>query len=123
MWLLEQALSDVSHDLLVFSDFGGDTDQCAQFWRQINVLSLLSDFKEWLSGGMNFNMICSVKIINHVGTSFFISMVENVILWVHVPFDLVDFVSSVRAIFGHDNSTFKFSANKVLIKSLKSIFY
>ena len=40
-------------------------------------------------------------------------MIENVFLWIHVPLDLVDFVSSVWAVVGHDNGTFELPVDKV----------
>ena len=49
LWrLLEQALSDVSHDSLVLSDFGGDSDEGAELRREIDVLILLTNFEERL---------------------------------------------------------------------------
>lgn len=47
-WLLEEALSNVGHDSLVLSNFGGDSDKGAELWREINVLSLLADLEERL---------------------------------------------------------------------------
>lgn len=43
--LLEETLTHIGNSLLVFSDFLRDTDQHAQLWRQIDVLTLLLDFK------------------------------------------------------------------------------
>jgi hypothetical protein len=49
LWrLLEQALSDVSHDSLVLSNFGGDSNESTKFRWEINVLSLLTNFEQWL---------------------------------------------------------------------------
>ena len=49
LWrLLEQALSDISHDSLVLSDFGGDSNKSTEFRRKINVLSLLTNFEQRL---------------------------------------------------------------------------
>lgn len=47
-WLLEEALSDISHDSLVLSDFGGDSDKGAKLRWKVDVLSLLTDFEERL---------------------------------------------------------------------------
>jgi hypothetical protein len=47
-WLLKQALSDVSHDTLIFSNFGWDTDEGTQLWWQIDVLPFLTNFKQRL---------------------------------------------------------------------------
>lgn len=49
LWrLLMEALSDVSHDSLVLSDFGGDSDEGAELRREIDVLILLTNFEERL---------------------------------------------------------------------------
>ena len=47
-WFLEEALSDVSHNALVFSDLGWDSDEGAKFWRQIDILPFLTNFKQRL---------------------------------------------------------------------------
>jgi hypothetical protein len=47
-WLLEQALSDVSHDALIFSNFGWNTDEGTELWWQIDVLPFLTNFKQRL---------------------------------------------------------------------------
>ena len=48
VWLLEEALPDVSHDFLVLSDLGWDADKGAELRRQIDVLTLLADLKQGL---------------------------------------------------------------------------
>ena len=45
LWLLEETLTHIGNSLLVFSDFLWDTNQHAQLWRQIDVLTLLLNFK------------------------------------------------------------------------------
>lgn len=57
--LLEQTLSDVSHDLLVLSYLGRDAHQGAQFRRQVNILAFLSNFEKWLINGVYFDTISS----------------------------------------------------------------
>jgi hypothetical protein len=47
-WLLEQALSDVSHDSLVLSDLGWDANKYAELGREEDALSFLFDFKQRL---------------------------------------------------------------------------
>lgn len=64
---------------------------------------------------MDLDSVSSFEIVNHIGSSFFITMVEDVVLWVHLPLDLMDFVGSVRAILCHDDGTFEFSIDEILI--------
>jgi len=49
LWgLLEQALSNVSHHSLVFSDLCGNSYEGAELWREVNILPFLTDFKQGL---------------------------------------------------------------------------
>jgi hypothetical protein len=49
LWrLLEEALSDISHNSFILSDFGGDSDEGTKLWWEIDVLSLLTNFKQRL---------------------------------------------------------------------------
>ena len=121
MGLLEETLSDVSHDSLVLSDFGWNAYQCAKLWRQINVLSFLSNFKKRLTNGIYFNSVSCQEVVNHVGSGFLIAVVKNVIPWVHVPLDLVHLVGSMGSIFCHNNGTLKFAIYEILIVALKPI--
>jgi hypothetical protein len=68
-------------------------------------------------------MVCSVKVVNHVCARLLISMVEDVVFWVHLPLYLVHLVGPEGSVFGHDDCTLEFSGNEILIKSLKSILY
>ena len=122
-WLLEQALPDVGHHSLVLPDLGWNTDECAELWWQINVLALLANFKKWLINGVNFHAISSSEVINHVGPCFLIAVVEDVLLWIHIPLDLVDFVGPVRTVLGHDDGSFKLSVDKICIVSQAPIIY
>lgn len=118
---MEEALSDIGHDSLVFSDFGGDSDQSAELRRQVDVLSLLTNFEERLVNGMDLDTVSSLKVVNHVGSGLLISMVKDVVLRVHVPLNLMDLVSSVRSVLGHDDGTLEFTVDKSCIVSHASI--
>jgi hypothetical protein len=122
-WLLEETLSDVSHNALVFSDFSWDTHQGAQLRRQVDILSFLTNFKQWLINRVNFYAVSSFEIINHVGSGLLVAMVEDVVFGVHVPFDLMHLVGTVGAVFGHHDGPFKLSVDKICIMSLASIIY
>ena len=52
-----------------------------------------------------------------------ISVVEDVVLGVHVPLDLVHFVGTVRAVLGHDDRTLELSVDEICIVTLASISY
>jgi hypothetical protein len=122
-WLLEETLSDVGHDALVFSDLGWDADKGAKLWWQVDILSLLPNLKQWLVNGVNFDPVSSLEIVNHVGPCFLVTMVKDVVFGVHVPLDLMHFVGSVGAILGHNDGAFKLSVHKICIVSQASIIY
>lgn len=121
VWFLEETLSDVSHHLLVLSDLRWDTDKGAEFWRQVDVLALLSNFKKWLINGMYFDVVSCHEVVDHICACFFISMVKDVILGVHVPFDGVYLVCSVWSVFSHHNGSFELPIDEILVVALQPI--
>jgi hypothetical protein len=72
---------------------------------------------------VDFDSVSGFEIINHVGSGFFISMVKNVVFWVHVPLDLMNLVSTMRTVLSHDDCAFKLSVDKICIVSLAAIIY
>lgn len=70
---------------------------------------------------MNLYTIGSLKVINHVGSGLLISVVKDVVFWVHIPLDLMDFVGSMRTVLGHDDSSFELTVDKIGIVSHSSI--
>jgi hypothetical protein len=70
---------------------------------------------------MDFDVICRVEVVNHVGAGLIVALIKNIVLWVHVPLDLMDLVGPVRSVFGHNDGSFEFSLNEILVKSLESI--
>lgn len=48
-------------------------------------------------------------------------MVEDIVFRVHVPLDLVDFVGPVWSVFGHHDSPFKFTVDKILVIALEAV--
>jgi len=70
---------------------------------------------------VNLDTIGSLEIVNHVCSCLFVSMVKDVVFRVHLPFDLMHLVGSVRAILGHDNGTFELSVDKACVVSHSSI--
>ena len=56
---------------------------------------------------MNLDTVGSLEVIDHISSGLLITMVKNVILWVHVPLDLMDLVGSMWTILGHDDSALR----------------
>jgi hypothetical protein len=48
-------------------------------------------------------------------------MVKNVVFRVHLPFDLMHLVGSVRSILGHNDGTFELSVDETGIVSHSSV--
>ena len=110
--LLEETLTDVSHDALTLANLGRDTDQSAQLGRKINVLAFLTDFEQRLMHCTNADVVSRAEIIDHVGASALITMIKDVVLRVHVPLDLMYLVCAVRSIVRHDNGTFELAIDE-----------
>ena len=70
---------------------------------------------------MNLDAISSLEIVDHVGSSLFVTVVKDVVFRVHLPLDLMDLVGSVRTVLGHDDSTLEFTVDKVGVVSHTSI--
>ena len=70
---------------------------------------------------MNLHTIGSLKVINHVGSGLLISVIKDVVFWVHVPLDLMDFVGSMRTVLGHDDGSFELTVDEIGIMSHSSI--
>jgi len=86
-------------------------------------LSLLADLEQRLVDGADLDSVCGPKVVDHVCPGLLISVVEDVVLWVHVPLDLVHFVGTVRPVLGHDDCTLELSVDEICIVSLASIIY
>jgi len=70
----------------------------------------------------NCDLVGCFEIVYHVSSSPFISMVKNVLLWIHIPFYLVNFVSSVGTVIGHDDGTLKLPIDKVHVIAVTTLF-
>lgn len=70
---------------------------------------------------MNLDAISSLEIVDHVGSSLFVTVVKDVVFRVHLPLDLMDLVGSVRTVLGHDDGTLEFTVDKVGVVSHTSI--
>lgn len=114
MGLLEKTLSHSGHCLFVFSNFLRNSNKHAKFWRQINVLSLLFDFKQRLVKTHNLLVILRAEILNHRDGLASLTLLEATGLWTHIPTNGTDFVGFVMTIAGHDNCMFEFVVNGFL---------
>jgi len=86
-------------------------------------LPLLADLEQRLVDGADLDSVCGPKVVDHVGPGLLISVVEDVVLRIHVPLDLMHFVGTVRAVLGHDDRTFELSVDEICIVPLSSIIY
>jgi len=121
--LLEETLPDVGHDPLVLSDLCWDADEGAELGWKVNVLALLANLEQWLMKRMDFDAVGRQKVVNHIGPGLLVSVVEDIVLWVHAPLDLMYFVGTVRAVLGHDDCSFELSVDESCIVALQSIVY
>lgn len=85
-------------------------------------MAFLPNFEKRLVLVVNLDLIGLSEILDHVAARLVISMIKDVVFGVHVPLDLVNFVSTMWTILSHDNGAFEFSVNVALIMASKSIF-
>jgi hypothetical protein len=115
---LEQALSDVSHDALVFSDLGRDTNQNTELWRQKDALLLLFDLEKRLILDCNSLFVIFEEVVQHPDTGLsatLLSLLEVVSSRRELPANPVNFVGSLLAVVCHDNSAIEIAINVLLI--------
>jgi len=60
---------------------------------------------------MDFDLIGLSEVLNHVATSLVVSVIKDIVFWVHVPLDLVNLVCPVRSVFGHHDGALKLSVD------------
>lgn len=66
---------------------------------------------------MNLDTVGSLEVIDHISSGLLITMVKNVILWVHVPLDLMDLVGSMWTILSHDDSALELTVDEIGVVS------
>ena len=123
VWLLEQALPDVGHDSLVLSDLCWEADEGAELGWKVDVLSLLADLEQWLVDGVDLDAVGRQEVVDHVGPGLLVSVIEDIVLGVHAPLDLVDLVCTMRSVLGHDDCSFELPVDESCIVALESIVY
>jgi hypothetical protein len=70
---------------------------------------------------LDLNAVSGLEVINHIGGGLLVSVVEDVLLRVHPPLDLVHLVGSVRAVLGHDDGTLELAVDEILVMSLSPV--
>jgi len=70
---------------------------------------------------MYLYLVSLTEVVDHVSSDFLISLIEDVVLGVHVPLDLMNFIATVWTILSHYYCPFKFSINEICVVSLESI--
>ena len=92
---------NVSHLLLILSEIIGQTCLMAEFWDQVNCLSLSHwifhvDKKQWLVGFRDLLLVNSEHVVNHIGLKFL-----QACLGLHGPFEEIGLG---RLVFGIDEA-------------------
>lgn len=109
--LLEQTLAHGGHDTFVLTYALGDTDEGTKFWRQIDVLALLFDFKERLIKVHDLNVVLLLEVQNHGNGFTDLALLELTSLRSHIPLDGGYFVGLVLSIACHDDGAFELFIN------------
>ena len=112
--LLEETLSHCCHRLLVLPHFLRDAYQHAELWRQVDVLTLLLNFKQGLVEVHDLLVILLLEVLNHRNRRASFSLLELARGWTHVVADVGDLVGLVMTITGHHDGSFKFVVDRLL---------
>lgn len=107
MRLLEQRLAHSGHSLFIFADLLWDTDKHAQFWRQVDILTFLFDFKQRLVKTHNLFVILLAEVLHHGNGLALLTLFETAGFRAHVPADGRHFVCLVMTVAGHDDCVFE----------------
>lgn len=107
MRLLEERLAHGGHRFLVFTHFLGDANQHAELGRQVNVLTLLLDFEEWLVERHDLLVILLTEVLHHGDGLALFALLEAARLRAHVPAHRGHLVRLVVAVAGHHDRMFE----------------
>lgn len=114
MRLLEETLSHVGHGLLVLSDLLGDTNKHTELWGQVDVLTLLLDFKKRLFHIDDLFVILFFEVDDHGDGGAFLSLFKFAGFRTHIPTNCTDFVGLVMTVLSHHDCPFEFVVNRFL---------
>lgn len=70
---------------------------------------------------MNFDLIGGSEVVDHIASGLLIAVIEDVVFWIHVPPNLVHFVSPVRPVSRHHDGSLEFSVNIRLLVASQAI--
>lgn len=113
MRFLEETLTHGCHDAFVFTYALRDSNECAQFGRQIDILSFLLDLEERLIQVHDGNIVLLLEVQHHRDGLTNLTLLELTRLWSHVPFERGNLVGFVLAVARHDNCTFEFFVDRL----------
>ena len=60
---------------------------------------------------MYFDLVGSSEVVYHIASSFLITVIKDVVFWIHVPSDLMHFVSPVGPVLRHHDGSLELSIN------------
>ena len=108
IWLLEETLAHLGDRLLIFPDLLGNSDEHAQFWRQIDVLAFLFYFKQGLLEGLDLLVVLLFEIKHHGYCGAGISLLELAGVRTHVEPDIAHLVGLVMTVTRHHDGALEF---------------
>ena len=106
--LLEETLAHLGDSFLILPDLLGDSDEHAQFWRQIDVLALLLNFKQGLLEALDFLVVLLFEIKHHRYRGSSITLFKLARVRAHVESNIADLIGLVMAVTRHNDCTFEF---------------
>ena len=112
---LEEALAHLCDCLLVFPHLLRDTDKHGKFGRQIDVLTLLLDFKQGLIHFRDLLIVLLLEVGRHRDGSASLSLLEIARLGAHIKAHVAHLVGLVVPIHGHDNRTLELIKDSLLV--------
>lgn len=114
MRFLEKTLAHRSHSLFIFPYFLRDSNQHAQFRREVNILPFLFDFKQRLVQAHDLFVVLLAEILDHRNCLTCFTLFKARSFWAHVPSYTTNFVGFMVTITCHNNSMFEFIVNSLL---------
>jgi len=116
--LLEEALTHLSHSLLVLTHLLGDTDKHGELRGQVNVLPLLLNFKQRLVHFTDLHVVLLLKVAGHRDCRASLALFEIARLGAHVEAHVADLVRLVMTIHGHDDGALELVNDGFLVLRL-----
>jgi hypothetical protein len=60
---------------------------------------------------MDFDLVGSPEVVYHIASCFLIAVIKDIVFWIHVPSDLMHFVSPVGPVLRHHDGSLELSVN------------